>query len=144
MKILTIGLLLCSLLYSANPRADILAVYTHEKSNGYKFGVKLKSEETGCQQYADWWEILNEKGELLYRRILIHSHPDTQPFTRWGSLVNVNKKDLLYIRAHMNSSGYTGNVFKGSVEKGFKEVNQFPDFNKSIETQDPLPKECLY
>jgi hypothetical protein len=133
-----------SLLYTTEPKADVLAVYSHEKSNGFKFGVKLKSEERGCKQYADWWEILNEKGELLYRRILVHSHVDEQPFTRWGSLVKIGKKDLLYIRAHMNHFGYNGNLFKGSIEKGFTETKDFPDFNTSIETQTPLPKKCLY
>lgn len=84
MKIVTLALLFCSLLYATEPKADIVAVYTHEKANGFKFGVKLKSEETGCNQYADWWEILNARGELLYRRILVHAHVDEQPFTRWG------------------------------------------------------------
>lgn len=144
MKILILSFLFLTLLCGNSSKANVLAVYSHEKTNGFKFGVKLASDETGCEQYADWWEILNAKGELLYRRILIHSHPDTQPFTRWGSLVKVDKKDLLYIRAHMNSSGYSGNLFSGSVTDGFKETKKLLDFNQSIETQEPLPKACLY
>lgn len=143
MKIFILFILLFSTIYATKPTADILAVYSYQKEEGFKFGVKLKSEETGCEQYADWWEILNEKGELIYRRILVHSHPDTQPFTRWGSLVKIDKNDLLYIRAHMNF-GYSGNVFSGTVAKGFKETQNFPDFNTSIETQSPQPQGCLY
>lgn len=61
-----------------------------------------------------------------------------------GSLVKVDKKDLLYIRAHMNTLGYNGNLFTGSVADGFKVTKELPDFNRSIETQDPLPDACLY
>jgi hypothetical protein len=144
MKILLATLLVFSFLNASTPKANLVAVYTHVKNDGYKFGVTLRSEETGCNQYADWWEILNEKGELIYRRILVHSHPGEQPFTRWGSFVKVDKKDLLYIRAHMNIFGYSGNVFSGTVATGFREIKEFPDFNNSIEKQAPLPKGCLY
>lgn len=145
MKIVIMIFTLFSIVYATEPKADVLAVYFHEKEHGFKFGVKLQSDETGCEQYADWWEILNAEGELLYRRILVHSHPDTQPFTRWSlKVLKVSKSDLLYIRGHMNQLGYNGNVFKGSIKNGFKEAKTFPDFNVTIETQSPLPQGCLY
>ena len=67
-----------------------------------------------------------------------------QPFTRSGGYVKINKEDIVYVRSHMNKLGYVGDVFKGSVEKGFEKVEKVPDFNKSIETQSPLPTSCLY
>ena len=96
------------------------------------------------QQYADWWEVLSEEGELLYRRILVHSHPDTQPFTRSGGPVNIDDKSVVYVRGHMNSVGYIGDVMKGSITSGFHVVTEIPIFSKNVEKQMPLPQGCLY
>jgi hypothetical protein len=125
-------------------RADVKGVTVSGVSGAYTFAVKLKSIETGCEQYADWWEVLSEDGELLYRRILVHSHPDTQPFTRSGGQVAIKASDVVYVRAHMNKVGYVGAVFKGSVKEGFKVVTKVLDFSKKVEIQKPLPKGCLY
>ncbi len=124
--------------------ANVTAVKVSGDEGAYRFAVTLKSTETGCAQYADWWEVLNEKGELLHRRILVHSHPDTQPFTRAGGLLNIKKYDILYVRGHMNKRGYIGTVMKGSVEKGFEVVTDLPTFSKNIEIQSPLPQGCLF
>ena len=125
-------------------RADVTAVTTQGSSGDYTFKVTLKSTETGCEQYADWWEVVSEKGELLYRRILVHSHPDTQPFTRSGGKIAIKPNDIVYVRAHMNKEGYVGDVLKGSVNTGFKRVTNFPHFPKALEKQEPLPTGCLF
>jgi hypothetical protein len=145
MKKTIIFVIVTSFLFaSSNPQANVTAVTTKGKTNAYHFSVTLNSDETGCEQYTDWWEVLNEKGDLLYRRILLHSHPNQQPFTRSGGYVKIKKDDIVYVRAHMNKLGYVGDIFKGSVENGFEKVEKAPDFNESIETQDPLPSGCLY
>ena len=125
-------------------RADVTAVTTQGSSGAYTFKVTLKSTETGCEQYADWWEVVSEKGELLYRRILVHSHPDTQPFTRTGGKIAIKPNDIVYVRAHMNKEGYVGDVLKGSVHTGFKRVTNLPHFQKALEKQKPLPTGCLF
>ena len=124
--------------------ANVTAVKTSGDEGAYRFAVTLKSTETGCAQYADWWEVLNEKGELLYRRILVHSHPDTQPFTRSGGLLDIKKYDIVYVRGHMNKLGYVGDVFKGSVAKGFKHATELHTFSQTLEKQSPLPKGCAF
>jgi len=124
--------------------ANVIKVKTKGSDGAYRFSVTLKSTETGCDQYADWWEVVSKKGELLYRRILVHSHPDTQPFTRSGGNVNIQKDDIVYIRGHMNKEGYVGDVMMGSVSEGFKKVNEVVNFSETLETQTPLPKGCLY
>ena len=125
-------------------QANVTAVTTQGISGAYRFSVTLKSDETGCEQYADWWEVLSEGGELLYRRILVHSHLDTQPFTRSGGKVVIKPSDVVYVRGHMNKVGYVGDVFKGSVKEGFKIVINVPNFDKSIEKQKPLPNGCAF
>lgn len=143
-KIVIVFFCFMSLSQAENIRADVEGVYTKGTTGSYTFSVKLKSIETGCAQYADWWEVLSEKGELLYRRILVHSHPDTQPFTRSGGPVNIDEKSLVYVRAHMNTVGYVGDVYVGSVKEGFKKSDMVPSFPKALERTQPLPKGCLY
>jgi hypothetical protein len=140
--ILLFGLLTFSA--ASTIRADVTAVTIQGCSGAYTFKVTLKSTETGCDQYADWWEVVSEKGELLYRRILVHSHPDTQPFTRSGGKIDIKSSDIVYVRAHMNKEGYVGDVLKGSVNTGFQRVTNLPHFQKVLEKQEPLPTGCLF
>lgn len=144
MKKVILFVLLISMTQAKSPQANITNVDSKGEENAYHFLVTLSSDETGCKQYANWWEVLSEKGNLLYRRILLHSHSNQQPFTRSGGYVKIKKIDTVYVRAHMNKLGYVGDVFKGSVENGFQKVEKAPDFNESIETQTPLPSGCLY
>ena len=139
-----ISFVLSNFNYAETIQANVTTVTTQGNPGAYRFAVTLKSDETGCEQYANWWEVLSEEGELLYRRILVHSHPDTQPFTRSGGSVNIKEDDIVYVRAHMNNLGYVGSVMKGSVKTGFKIVTDFPKFPKKLEMQNPLPKGCLY
>ncbi len=138
--------LLCifSVMQAEDIRANVTAVITQGQSGAYHFAVTLSSTETGCEQYADWWEVLSEEGALLYRRILVHSHPDTQPFTRSGGPVAITSEQTVYVRAHMNKAGYVGTVLSGSVSEGFKKVTKVPEFDKSVEKQMPLPQGCAF
>ena len=124
-------------------RADVVKVTVTGKS-AYRFNVTLSSDETGCQQYADWWEVLDAQGMLLYRRILFHSHPDDQPFTRSGGNVLLKPGQKVYVRGHMNKLGYMGDVFVGSVSSGFKKAVKPPSFPKALEKQAPLPDGCAF
>jgi len=110
------------------------------QEGSYQFNVTLQSPDTGCDQYADWWEIVDVEDELAYRRILAHSHVDEQPFARSGGPVGINKDDKIYIRGHMNNLGYGSLGLSGSVEEGFRRDT----FNVSInlEKTDPLPDGC--
>lgn len=125
-------------------RADVSKVATSGTAGHYSFYVTLASDETGCGQYADWWEVLDAKGMLLYRRILFHSHPNDQPFTRSGGNIALKPEQKVYVRAHMNKLGYVGDVFEGSVSGGFKKSEKIPVFPKGLEMQAPLPGGCAF
>ena len=124
--------------------ADVLSVTATGETNAYQFNVEVSSPDTGCDQYADWWEVLSENGQLLYRRVLLHSHVNEQPFTRSGGPVPINEDTVVYVRAHMNEGGYGGSVLKGSVASGFKVVDVEADFAADVESLPPLPEGCAF
>jgi hypothetical protein len=143
-KIVILFICALGISYAETIQANVTAVKAKGNDGAYRFAVTLQSTETGCTQYADWWEVLSKEGTLLYRRILVHSHPDTQPFTRSGGSVDISKDDIVYVRGHMNKEGYVGDVMMGSVFSGFKKVSELPNFATTLEMQAPLPKGCLY
>jgi len=123
-------------------KASVVSLIVSGKENNYKFNVGVSSPDTGCDQYANWWEIITEDGTLLYRRILAHSHINEQPFVRSGPALKIKANKTVYIRAHMNSSGYGTKVYKGSVNSGFKPAILSTDFSSDLENMQPQPGKC--
>lgn len=148
-----ISVLLVSLLFTGTSidglnkkqrKADVTQVSASGSENRYSFSVTISSPDTGCKQYADWWEVVSEEGELIYRRILLHSHVSEQPFTRSGGSVNIANDQVIWIRAHMNNSGYGGEAMKGTVKDGFNRAD-FPDtLGVNLDKVDPLPGNCNF
>jgi len=113
--------------------------------NNYTLSVTIESPDTGCDQYANWWEVISPSGQLIYRRILGHSHVNEQPFTRSGGVVNVGPMDTIIVRAHMNNLEYGTQVFKGIVlNDGLAVDSLSSDFAIELETEDPLPGDCPF
>jgi hypothetical protein len=129
--------------------ADLIVAYVRSvevtgDENAYQFSVEIRSPDTGCEQYADWWEVISEEGDLIYRRILTHSHASEQPFTRSGGLVEINADTIVIVRAHMHPEGYGGAAFRGSMQGGFEEIQLEADFAPDLEFVDPLPAGCAF
>ncbi len=124
--------------------AKIVSVKTSGNENNYSFSVGVLSSETGCNQYADWWEVVSVEGKLIYRRILAHSHIDEQPFVRSGGNVDITKDQLVIVRVHMNNSGFSTLGFRGSVSSGFSEFKTEESFASELATQAPLPTGCAF
>ena len=124
--------------------ARIVSITTSGDENNYTFNVGIASPDTGCAQYADWWEVITEDGALLYRRILAHSHVNEQPFVRSGGTIAIASNDTVIIRAHMNNSGYATAAFIGSVEDGFVPTTLGEEFAQNLATTAPLPTGCAF
>ena len=122
--------------------AHILSAQASGESSNYFFTVTIQSPDLGCNQYANWWEVLSESGDLLYRRILTHSHVNEQPFSRMGGAIPITSDEPVYIRAHMNTAGYGGMAFHGTVESGFFPIALSADFASALATSAPLPAGC--
>lgn len=124
--------------------AEVVAVSANGTPGAYEFDVTVRSPDTGCAQYADWWEVVGIDGRLLYRRVLLHSHPDEQPFARSGGPVPIGRDTVVWVRVHMNHSGYGSIGFKGSVGNGFARTPLAPDFALNLQKQPPLPDGCAF
>lgn len=125
-------------------QAEVLSVSVSGDSGAYTFFVEVKSPDTGCDQYADWWEVIGTDGSLKYRRILLHSHVAEQPFTRSGGPVPIGADERVYIRAHMNNTGYGSKVAAGTVSSGFGQDTIQANFAENLASQAPLPDDCAF
>ncbi len=102
------------LLFSVSPavagEADVLHVEVSRSADRlYTFAVTVEHADTGWDHYADKWEILDDKDDVLGERILYHPHVNEQPFTRRlaGVEIPANMKKVK-IRAHDSLHGYGG------------------------------------
>ena len=86
---------------SAN-EADVVGVkISRSADNSYRFDVTVRHDDTGWDEYADRWEVLDGKGNILGTRVLFHPHVDEQPFTRSMSGVKIPATvKAVTIRAH--------------------------------------------
>lgn len=113
-------------------------------NSGYSFAVTVESNDTGCDRYANWWEVVAPEGKLMYRRILAHSHVDEQPFTRSGGPVAVGEADVVVVRSHTNTDGYSTQAIKGSISEGFSSTVLPKDFAVELAEADPQPSDCAF
>ena len=126
------------------PRARVVDVAVSGGEGSYTFSVTVESPDTGCEQFADWWEVISPEGDLIARRILLHSHVDEQPFTRSTGGVAITADQEVIVRAHMNTSGYGMEALRGSNKAGFSEVLLEEGFAAELELEEPQPTGCAF
>ena len=124
--------------------ADVMRLSVSGSPGSYSFSVTVRSPDTGCERYADWWEVVSPEAQLIYRRVLLHSHVGEQPFTRSGRPVNVQPDEIVFVRAHMSDTGYGGLALSGNVADGFSVAEVPPGFAADVELQEPLPTACAF
>jgi hypothetical protein len=125
-------------------RADVTKVAVVGSAGSYLFQVTVESPDTGCERYADWWEVLTPEGELVYRRVLAHSHPKEQPFTRTGGPVFIDADREVIVRAHLHPGGYGGAALRGTPGSGFRATSVPGNFAAGLARTQPLPKGCAF
>ncbi|MDJ0576639.1 MAG: hypothetical protein QNJ65_15910 [Xenococcaceae cyanobacterium MO_234.B1] len=129
---------------ATNNTAQVLKVEATGEANNYTFAVTVRSPDTGCDRYADWWEVITPSGELLYRRVLLHSHVNEQPFRRTGGKVKIQPQQEVIVRVHMHPDGYSSMAQQGTVKDGFKAIALPEDFATQLASVEPLPKNCAF
>lgn len=125
-------------------QADVVNVTTSGSAGSYTFAVTVRSDDTGCTLYANWWEVLTAEGDLAYRRILDHSHTSEQPFTRTGGPVPIDGDTEVVVRAHMYPTGYRGGLLRGTVNGGFSPWEPPEGWAADVEQAAPQPDGCLF
>lgn len=126
-------------------RADVLAVEASGAEGAWTFAVTVQSPDVDCEQYAQWWEVVDPSGEVLhYRRVLAHSHASEQPFTRTGEPVPVAADQEVVVRAFMKPGGYGGQALRGTVAGGFQLAELPEGWGAALSSVEPLPESCAY
>ncbi|MEH6401973.1 MAG: hypothetical protein V7750_01280 [Sneathiella sp.] len=89
--------------------ADVLNVkIVKTEADIYRFSVTVQHVDEGWDHYADRWEVLDTKREVLGTRVLMHPHENEQPFTRSMTLSIPMHVKTVTIRAHDKEHGYGG------------------------------------
>lgn len=85
-------LLLSMVFIAGTAQADppvIEAVSATQSGSSWRFDVTLSHPDTGWDDYADGWRVLDMSGNVLGTRVLYHPHVTEQPFTRSLSSVAI-------------------------------------------------------
>jgi len=98
--------------------ADVLDVkIVKTEVDIYRFSVTVKHADEGWDHYADRWEVLDTKGNILGTRVLMHPHENEQPFTRSMTLSVPMHVKAVIIRARDKEHGYGGREVNAVLPK---------------------------
>lgn len=140
---------------ATGPFADVTRVLVSGDAQGYTFDVSVMSSDLDCSHYVNYWEVLTDSGELLYRRGINHSHTDENgtsdsgapgnTFTRSGGPVPAEPTQTVLVRAHLFPFGYVGQVLRGTPAGAFSVAFDLPDgFAAALEDAPPEPPPCQF
>lgn len=88
--------------------ADVLDVTVDGAGKEFRFSVTVKHADEGWDHYVNRWEVLDEAGNVLGKRILAHPHVQEQPFTRSATISIPEGVKSVSVRAHDSVDGYGG------------------------------------
>jgi hypothetical protein len=110
-------LLLCCAVPAWAGLADVLGARIERAPDGsYRIAATVRHADSGWDHYADRWEVLGPRGQVIATRVLLHPHVHEQPFTRGLSHVHIPATwTWVKIRAHDRVHGYGGREVTLSV-----------------------------
>ncbi len=82
-------------------------VSARQSGDTWRFDVTIRHPDTGWDDYADGWRVLDMDGNELGMRVLHHPHVDEQPFTRsLGGVAIPEGTAQVQIQARDNVGGW--------------------------------------
>jgi hypothetical protein len=99
--------------------ANVTAVEYQDLGEGtYRFTVTLFHDDDGeAPSFADWWQVEDESGTVLGRRVLAHSH-SIQPFSRSETIAIPMDISTVIVRGHDMLHGYGGQSMRLDLRTG--------------------------
>lgn len=97
--------------------AQVVSASAEQQNGIWRFDVTLRHQDTGWEDYADGWRIVDTDGNVLATRPLAHPHINEQPFTR--SLSGVTLPDGIkevWIEPSTKTQGWSGPAYKLSFD----------------------------
>jgi hypothetical protein len=91
---------------AADP-ARIVAAEARAEARGWTVSVTLRHGDTGWDDYADGWRILDGDGRVIGTRELLHPHVTEQPFTR-SLRVEALPDGALFVESSTSVTGWSG------------------------------------
>lgn len=86
---------------------EVVDVTATHAGGSWRFDVAILHGDTGWDDYADGWEVIDADGNRLGERPLAHPHVNEQPFTRSQSGIVIPEGTTeVYIRVRDNVSGW--------------------------------------
>jgi len=114
-------ILLATILLATALRADpprVLDAEAEKSGMGWRIEVTVEHKDTGWDDYANAWEVLDENGNQLALRELMHPHVNEQPFTRSLPLVMVpDGTRRVWIVAHASGDGAKSEAYALDLER---------------------------
>lgn len=106
MRHMILSLLLASPAFADPPVIE--DVSSAKSGDTWRFDVTIRHPDTGWDDYADGWRVLDMEGTELGMRVLHHPHVDEQPFTRSLSGVAIPEGvTQVQIQARDNVGGWS-------------------------------------
>ena len=109
-------LLICAALLPTTTFADpaeIENATARASGDSWSFSVTLRHGDTGWDDYADGWRVLDMNGTELGMRVLHHPHVDEQPFTRsLSGVVLPPGTTEVQIQARTNTDGWGAPLYR--------------------------------
>ena len=89
--------------------ADVIDVdVRYNGDNNFQIITTLVHADTGWQHYANEWQVLDESGKVIGRRVLHHPHVNEQPFSRSQTLDIPISVNIITIRGIDSVHGIGG------------------------------------